>query len=252
MNNSNGDYMNNYSVYAYHNDLEFNRELINQVNDSNVNILVNKKGSYVYKTIFFNNKKYDGVRDTLVKEINYFFRCMNISNSSHIFVVGLGNDNYTADSVGCKALKYIKVNSYLANFGINIDGALVSAMEPGVLGETGILTEKTILSMTKEIRPDLVILIDSFVSDDINYLNKTIEINNMGIKSGSGINGLSSIIDKELLGVPVLAIGVSTASLVRVGKDNISYVLTTKDIDKYVNDISKVVGLAINEAIMNL
>ena len=243
--------MNNYNVYTYHNDLEFNKELINYINDSKAEVIENKRDNFIYKTIFFGNKL-NNVKEILVKEIEFFFKYMNIKNNSHIFVVGLGNDNYTADSVGCKVLKYIRVNSYLENFGININGVKVSAMEPGVLGETGILTERTILSMSKEINPDLVILIDSFVSDDINYLNKSIEINNNGIKSGGGINGINSIIDKKLLDIPVLVIGVSTASLVKIKDKDISYLLTTKDIDKYVNNISEVIGLAINEAIMNL
>ncbi|MBR6113236.1 MAG: GPR endopeptidase, partial [Bacilli bacterium] len=174
----------------------------------------------------------------------------------HIFIVGLGNENHTADSIGPKTLKHIQVNSFLENIGVEISGNKVSALEPGVLGETGILTDKIISSVSKEIKPDLIILIDSFVSDDINYLNKTIEITNYGINPGSGLKGINSKIDKTTLGIPILVIGVVTAIEIKFTNDNninfIPYLLSTKDIDEFVINISKIIGQSINEAISDL
>ena len=184
-----------------------------------------------------------------------FLKTMNISKKDHIFIVGLGNDNHTADSIGPKALKHIKVNSYLENMGIKIKANKVSALEPGVLGETGILTEKIIKSVCKEIKPDLIILIDSLVSDDINYLNKVVQINNWGLSPGSGIKGINSKIDKDTLGIPVISIGAVTAVEIKFTNNNknyIPYILSTKDIDQYVHDISSIIGKAINEAINDL
>ena len=227
--------MNNYSIYPYKNDLVFN----------------DKKN---YKTIYFNSL--DNIKNILKKEIFYIFNKMNITKKDHIFVVGLGNINHTADSVGPKVLKHIKVNSYLENIGVKIIGNKVSALEPGVMGETGILTEKTILSVSKEIKPNLVILIDSFVSDNIDYLNKTIQLTDVGINPGSGIKGINSIIDKNTLGIPVLVIGVTTAVEIKFTNDSntnfVPYLLSTKDIDDYVNEISKIIGESINEAINGL
>ena len=42
---------------------------------------------------------------------------MHIKKTDHIFIVGLGNDNHTADSVGPKTLKSINFNAYLNNIG---------------------------------------------------------------------------------------------------------------------------------------
>ena len=123
--------MNNYNIYPYRNDLVFSDEKN-------------------YRTIYFNNlNNKNNIKNKLKNEIVYFFNKMNICKNNHIFVVGLGNINHTADSVGPKVLKYINVNSYLENIGIKINGNKVSALEPGVLGETGILTEKIMYSFSE-------------------------------------------------------------------------------------------------------
>ena len=222
--------MKNYNIYPYKTDLIFNNES--------------------YKTIYFNNVD-NKLKNIIKKELLYFFNKMNITKKDHIFIIGLGNDNHTADSIGPKTLKHIKVNSYLENLGIKIKGNKVSALEPGVLGETGIVTEKIISSVSNEIKPDLIILIDSFVSDNINDLNKTIIINNIGIKSGCGIKGINTTIDKNSLGIPIIVIGVVTCVEVKIN-NSIPYILSTKDIDEYVISISEIIGNSINEVIDDL
>ena len=227
----------NYNIFSYKDDLS------NYENNS-------------YKNIIFNNlnNKVE-IKNQLKKELLSYLKSMNIKKSNHIFIVGLGNDNHTADSIGPKTLKHIRVNSYLEKLGIKIIGNKVSALEPGVLGETGIITERIISSVSKEIKPDLVILIDSFVSDDINNLNKCIHINNIGLNPASGLSSLNKTIDKKLLGIPVLVIGVVTSILVKFtnGCENyIPYLLCTKDIDEYVYNISKIIGEGINEVISDL
>ena len=204
-----------------------------------------------YRTIFYNNlNDKDIIKNSLKKELIYFLNKIDINKKDHIFIIGLGNDNHTADSIGPNTLKYIKVNSYLENIGIKINGNKISALEPGVLGETGIVTEKIIYSVSKEIKPNLIILIDSFVSDNINDLNKTIQINNIGIKSGCGIKGINTTIDKNSLGIPIIVIGVVTCVEFKI--DNMPYILSTKDIDEYVSNISKIIGYSINEVINDL
>ena len=249
-NNKYGDKMNNYSIYPYRTDLIFNDKDFKKNNNQSIYVLSDNKDHNDYKTILFNSiKDKDIIINTLMNEILFFFKEMNISKKDHIFIVGLGNENHTADSVGPKALKYISVNAYLENIGTKINGNKVSALEPGVLGETGILTEKIIKSIADTIKPNLVILIDSFVSDNINYLNKTIEINNRGLNPGSGIKGITSKIDKNSLGIPVLVIGVNTAVEIKfTNNDNINfipYLLSTKDIDDFVDNIALIIGTSI-------
>ena len=113
------------------------------------------------------------------------------------------------------------------------------------------MTERIIESIIKEIKPNLVILIDSFLSNNIKKLNKTIEINNYGVSTGMGIKELNSNIDINTLGLPIIVIGVPTAIEIKFNED-LPYILSTKDVDLYVNQISQVIGIAINETINDL
>ena len=168
-------------------------------------------------------------------------------------VVGLGNNSHTADSIGPKTLQYIKVNSHLPSLGIKVDSNIISTLEPKVLSVTGIDTKRIVESVVEEIKPDLVILIDSFVTEDIKYLEHTIELTTKGIIPGSGIKGINSEISQKTLNVPVLVIGVPTAIELKLNnKNNINYLLSTNHIDDYINKISEIIGLSINECLYNL
>lgn len=243
-----------YNLYSMKTDLNFKTNNENNKYISVKKTVINNK---ISKTIIFKNLNYKiKVKKILIKEIKYFFNILGITNNDHIFIVGIGNDTHTADSVGPKILKHIKVNSFLNNLGIKIKGNKVSTLEPGVLGETGILTSKIIKSVSEEIKPDLVILIDSFISEDIDLLNKTIEINNYGIDTGIGIKEINSSINNELLNCKILTIGVITGVELSLSKEKdknyIPYLLTSKDIDSYVNEISLLIADAINTTIYNL
>ena len=205
-----------------------------------------------YKTISFDNL--NSIKEKLKKEILFFLNKLNIKKGSHIFIVGLGNDNYTADSVGPKTLKHIHVNLFIKEFSENND-TLVSALEPGVLGETGIKTTRIIESVVDEIKPDIVILIDSFVSDDINDLNKKIVINDVGINKETGILGIHSNINYDTLHIPVLVIGAVTAVEVKFSESDsnyIPYILSSKNVDDYVLKVSRIIGESLNEIIGGL
>ena len=240
--------MNNYLFYPYQNDLIYDNSNINY---NKIKIINKRKKEATYKTIIFENidKK---LKKTIKKEILFFLKKANISKKKHILIVGMGSDFYTPDAIGPNTIKHIKVNSYLENLGIKLNNTKVSALKPGVLGETGILSENIILSVKNEIKPDFIILIDSFVTNNINYLNHTIELNNYGISPGIGIKGINSFICQRNLHIPLLVIGVTTSILVKFNNKGIPYILSCKDIDEYTLKISEVLGNSINEAIDSL
>ena len=192
-----------------------------------------------------NNYDVNKLEDNLIKKIKMYFKKYNIKKNSHIFVVGLGNDNFTADSVGPKSLKNVKT-TLISN------DIKVSSLEPGVLGETGIKTFRIVESVTREIGPDIIILIDSFVSNNIDDLNKTIVINDIGLKRGSGIYELTSEFSYKTLGVPTIVIGVVTAVEMTFLDLKKNYILSTKNIDTYIDSISKTIGNSINKTIDDL
>ena len=218
---------------------------------NNIKVIQNKLNKQIHHIILFNsliNEK--NIKNTLKKEILYFLNLYNINRNKHIFIVGLGNESNTADSIGPKVLKHINVNSHLFNLGIDINHIRISALEPGVLGTTGIDTTNIIKSVCKSIKPDLIILIDSFVTNNINNLNKTIEITNTGIKPGSGIRGNNSKITESNLKIPIITIGIPVC--IEYKKDNNTLLVSTSNIDEYVHNISKIIGTSLNEILYQL
>ena len=179
------------------------------------------------------------VEKKLIKELKNYIN----KNYKHIFVVGLGNENNTADSVGPKVIKKLRVNAHLQNIGIKNE-YIISALEPGVLGTTGIETVKIIKSITDKIKPNLVILIDSYVTKDFKYLNKSIQITDEGIIPGSGLNQKNEEISFTTLKVPTIVIGVVTAIEI---KNKINYIVSTKNVDYYVDKVSDIISNSLNK-----
>ena len=208
----------------------------------NIKILESLNNGNIYHTIKFNsieNKK--ELINILKKEITFFIKNYN-SNLKHIFIVGLGNEDNTADSIGSKTIKGIKTNFHISNNILN--KIKVSALIPGVLGITGIETNKIITSVIKQIKPDLIILIDSVVTNNIENINKTVEISNVSLSPGSGIYGNNKVIKTK---TPIITIGIPTS--LEYIHNNIPFLLTPSNIDYFVDTISNILSLSINELI---
>jgi len=239
------------NIMDYRTDLGIDKNIeykvIKTYNNKNIKIL-EYINNYLYHTIKFNvvNKK---LKNIIKKELLYFFEYLNINKNNHILVVGLGNDSITADAVGPNTIKYITANSHIYNI-IETSSYKVSVLEPSVLGKTGIDTLSIIKSITKLIKPDLIIFIDSFVTNDINNLNKTIIITNEGIIPGSGIRNNNSDLSYKTLKCKILSIGIPTALEISNYKNiNINLIMSTNNIDEYVNDISEMLGNSLNEVL---
>lgn len=198
----------------------------------------------IHHTIYFNNtNNKEKLIDILTKEITFFLNYAGFNNNYFAFIIGLGNEEHTADAIGPKTIKKVNSNAYLKELDINID-RYIATLEPGVLGTTGIDTKRIVESVASEIKPDVAIIIDAFVTDDINELNHTITINNNGITPGSGVKGLNTEINKDTLGIPVIVIGVPTA--VEIKKKKNSYLLTNNNIDQYIINLSDIISQALN------
>lgn len=199
---------------------EYNKKSINKdiyvetinIKDEN-NIYKKKKG--LYKTITFRDitdkDNFNLVLNTFIEELKDMIKLNNIEEKDKCLIVGLGNIESTPDALGPKTLKNILVTRHLFELGEVEEGYRnVSILEPGVTGTTGIETKDIVLSITKETKPDFLIIIDALATSSIDRLNKTIQITNSGIVPGSGVNNSRISISKETLGIPVIVIGIPT------------------------------------------
>ena len=200
---------------------------------------INNKNTHIIKFNHLNNS----IKDKLKNEINLYLN--NISHKKSALIVGLGNSEFTADSIGPLTIKNIKTNGFIKNLGFKNNQINIYTIIPGVLSKTGIDTGKIIKAITKEIKPDFLIVIDSFITDNINLLEKSIEINDKGIIPGSGIFKVNTKINKTNMNVPVIVIGVPTALEINI--HNKDFIVTSTNIDKYIVDISIIISDSLNE-----
>ena len=131
-----------------------------------------------------------------------------------ILVAGLGNEGITPDSLGPKTGSRVMATRHITGEIARATGLdrlrPVAVMNTGVTGQTGIETGEYILSMVNRIRPNAVIAIDALASRRIERLGCTVQISDAGISPGAGVGNSRVSINRETIGVPVIAIGVPT------------------------------------------
>ncbi len=180
----------------------------------------------------------------------------NPTNKATIFVVGLGNWNATPDALGPHVLNNLMVTRHLyeqAPPEVRNGMRSVCALSPGVLGLTGVQTAEIIRGVVNNVKPDLIIAIDSLAARSTKRLGKTIQLSNAGIAPGSGLGKDRMAINKQSMGVPVIAIGVPTVvGAVTIVNDAFDYLIksnifsaTEKERFKRVEEAEK--DRAVNE-----
>ena len=179
-------------------------------------------------------------------------------------VVGLGNRAMTPDVVGPKAVDYTLVTRHLVQRLPEQFGALrpVASLSAEVLGSTGVESGEVVRAVCEKIRPACVIAVDALASRSVERLCRTVQLSDTGITPGSGVGNHRLGLNRETLGVPVMAVGVPTVvdgatlaadllgteELPDLGKGR-EMLVTPKDIDSQVADLAKVIGYGINLAL---
>lgn len=138
----------------------------------------------------------------------------------------------------------------------------------GVLGTTGIETIEIVKGIVDNLKPDLIIAIDSLCSKNINRIGKSIQISDTGIVPGGGVGNKQEELSKQTLGIPVIGVGiptvldaativVDTLSLCEIDvKENelvnkmklnkFNFVVTPKEIDTLIDNAATIVSEGIN------
>lgn len=197
---------------------------VNEIGSKKIN---KKVGKYI--TIEFvdvtdsNNRK--KVLDIFSEELKRMLNDCRIKEDDSCLVIGLGNSSSTPDSLGPLSINNILVTNHLFELNELSDGfRRVSAINPGVMGTTGIETSDIILSIVEKLKPNFILVVDALASGSIERVNKTIQMTDTGIHPGSGVGNSRKEISKDILGIPVIAIGVpTTVDAVTIVSDTINY-----------------------------
>lgn len=167
-----------------------------------------------YATVFFDGAfSDDEIFDQAVRRtaeiIKEFLR-----GAKSVLAIGLGNAEMTADALGPKVIDRLVISRHLKEQLPDLYRELalgeLSALRPGVLGQTGIETAELIRAAADTVSPDAVIVFDALASRRVKRLCATVQISDTGITPGSGVGNHRSRIDKESLGIPVISVGVPT------------------------------------------
>ena len=166
----------------------------------------------------------------------------------------------------------------------------VSAVSPGVLGTTGIETLEILKGIVDNIHPKLLIVIDALASRSIERISSTVQLADTGIIPGAGVGNKRKELTIDTLGVPVIAIGVPTVvEAATIAADSLdlfiqklqeeahsndflnqlqeedkyqmikdvlqpadyNFIVTPKEIDELIENMSSVVARGINYATQN-
>ena len=191
-------------------------------------------------------------------------------NSDSVLVVGLGNRAITPDNIGPTAVGHTLVTRHLVEQVPEHFGHLrpVAALAAGVLANTGVESSELVRAVIDRIRPSCVIVIDALASRSLSRICSTIQLADSGISPGSGVGNHRAALDQGTLGIPVIALGVPTVVdvatlcadvLEEAGRGDLEpealrgagggLMVTPRDIDQSVADLSKVIGYGINLAL---
>lgn len=196
-----------------------------------------------------------------------------VPNADSLLVVGLGNRYITSDAIGPLAVKDLTVTRHIKELEPGLFEKLstltVSAISPGVIGQTGIEAVEIIRGAANNVSPSLIIVIDALAAKSVDRLAVTVQISDTGIAPGSGIGNTRKAINKENLGIPVISVGVPTVvdsstlvydMLEQAGAEELpesvktaltngkSFFVTLKDADVATRETAKLISHAINHA----
>ncbi len=186
-----------------------------------------KKGNYI--TIEFDDitdyENKEKIKTIFIEELKKILKKSKIKKDDLCLIIGLGNEKSTPDSLGSLTIEKTLVTNHLYLYGDLQEGfRRVCALSPGVMGETGIETSDLIKQITETVKPNFIIVIDALAASSVERVNKTIQISDSGINPGSGVGNKRKEISKDILNIPVIAIGVPTVvDAASIVNDTINY-----------------------------
>ena len=226
---------------------------------------------------------FEAMSKCLCKEIKLMIP--KLGENASIMIAGLGNRMITPDSLGPRVAEQVYVTRHITEYMPDaMDHPLrsVCSVAPGVLGVTGVETSEIVRGIVEHVKPDLIIAIDSLAARRASRISTMIQLTDTGISPGSGVGNTRAGLTLESLGVPVMAIGVPLVVYAStVAQDTIELmadetglhndeerlkalaekvisehmgpmIMTPKDIDSMVGDMSRIIADGINLAIHDM
>ncbi len=180
-----------------------------------------------------------------------------LTDARDCLIVGLGNPDMTADSLGKRVLDRVLITRHLS---AGKDVPVLGGICPNVLGVTGIESYDIVKGVADRIKPGCVIAVDSLAGATVGRIASAFQISDAGITPGSGVSNHRARLDKKSLGCQVLSLGVPlvvyASTLIEDATNGSadydpeigSLIVTPKDIDLYVSSCADIIARAVNLA----
>lgn len=182
-----------------------------------------------------------------------------------VLVVGLGNRTVTPDTLGPSAADMVLATRHIRGEFARAAGLddlrPTAVLTPGVLGQTGTESSEIVRGVCREIQPAAVVVMDALAARSLQRLGCTVQLCDTGIAPGSGVGNNRQPLNRQVLGVPVIGMGVPTvvdaATLVRdmggsqpaANPDRPPMMVTPREIDLVISRAARLLAMAVNGAL---
>ncbi len=195
--------------------------------------------------------------------------------AGQILVAGLGNRFITADAIGPLTVEHLIVTKHIKEEKPGLFTSLglgeVTAIAPGVLGQTGIESAQILRSLARSLSPKLIVAVDALAARKISRLVTTVQLSDNGFAPGSGVGNRRMSVDEDTMGCPVVTVGVPTvvdaatlaydaalAAGAQVDEEALSrslehrgmnFFVTPKESDSIMKNMGRLIGYGLNLAL---
>lgn len=197
-------------------------------------------------------------------------RLTSLPKEGPVLVAGLGNRRVTPDAIGPKTADALLVTRHLVNTLPAQFSALrpVSALAAGVTGATGMESGELIHAVVEQLKPGCLIAVDALAARRQERVCRTVQVSDTGIVPGSGVGNARMALDRESLGIPVIAVGIPTVVdaatlcmdlLEEAGQrdfdpgmfrqEGAEWFVTPRNVDSEVDILARMLGLGISTAL---
>lgn len=163
-----------------------------------------------------------------------------------VLVAGLGNRRMTADALGPLVCDGVLATAALpkAAAALGLSPPVRTAVfVPDVFARTGIESTKSIACAGELCAADAVLAIDALAAHDSARLLRVLELTDTGTVPGGGVKQGTASLSQEVLGIPVISIGLPT-----VIRTDAAHFLIPHDLEEGVAEIASLTAQAINNA----
>ncbi len=162
-----------------------------------------------------------------------------------VLIAGLGNREVTPDALGPRVVDNMMITRHIIRkfgkyaFGLKRNHQ-ISSIVPGVMAQTGMETLEIIKGVLEETKPDYIIAVDALAARSAKRLNRTIQITDTGISPGSGVGNHRHALNRESMGIPVIAIGIPTVvDAATIVSDTMNNLVSAMEEARRLEDIGK-------------